>query len=392
MKIKRLCFCALVFLFILFPLQNYSCLAAEPSSGEAVIEVESGRMLYAKDERVRLPMASTTKIMTALLVIEECRLDDVVSVPAQAVGVEGSSIYLQEGEKLTVRDFLYALMLRSGNDCAVALALHHSGSVEAFCSCMNERAKQLGATDTHFCNPHGLPAEEHFTTARDLAVIASFALKNPVFSQIVSSHSYTIQDGGCGYVRVLQNKNKMLYQYDGADGVKTGYTKQAGRCLVSSATREGMRVVCAVLNSPDMYNRSAELLDNGFCNYKLQKLFDKNKYIVELNTDVRGKTVKCKCEKDFVYPLREEELSQVRVEEELPDRLTLPVEEGEAAGNLKIYLKNQLIFSQKIVSIEKKEKSILDILREMGKRNDLLCGSTNFLPNAAWQAGVPAIN
>ena len=392
MKLKAFCICAALLLSILLPAQILPSFAAEPSAGEAVLEVESGRLLYAKNEREQMPMASTTKIMTALLVIEECSLDDVVTIPAQAAGVEGSSIYLQEGEKMTVRDLLYGLMLRSGNDCAVALALHHSNTLDAFCKRMNERANELGAFDTHFSNPHGLPAKGHFTTAHDLAVIAAYALKNPVFSQIVSAHTYTIPDGGCGYARFLQNKNKMLCQYEGADGVKTGYTKEAGRCLVSSATRDGMRIVCVVLDSPDMYNRSGELLDKCFSEYKLYKLFDSNEYIVELDTDVSEKTCKCRAENDFVYPLRKEELAFVRIEEDLPERLVLPVQEGDVAGNLKIYLKNQLIFSQKIVSIERKEKSFLDILREIGKRNGLVCGSTNFLQNAALQAGAPATN
>ena len=223
------------------------------SRGEAVVEVTSGRLLFAENEDTELPPASTTKILTALIIVEDCDLDTVIEVPKEAAGTEGSSVYLEAGEKLTVRDLLYGLMLRSGNDCAVTLALYHSGSISAFAEHMNERAAELGVKHSHFANPHGLPAEGHYTTAHDLALIAAAAVRNETFSEIVGTEKYTAPDGGCGYARVWQNKNKMLYSYEGADGVKTGYTKEAGRCLVTSATRGGMRLVSAVLNSPSMH-------------------------------------------------------------------------------------------------------------------------------------------
>lgn len=335
------------------------------SAGEAVVEVESGRVLYSSDGEKRLPMASTTKILTAIIIIEDCPLDDVVSVPSEAVGIEGSSIYLVEGEKLTVRDLLYGLMLRSGNDCAVALALYHSGSIEAFAGVMNERARAMGARDSGFSDPHGLPAQGHYTTALDLAAIAAYALRNPVFREIVSSRSYTIADGGCGYMRVLQNKNKMLVRYEGADGVKTGYTKEAGRCLVSSATRDGMRVVCVVLNSPEMYERSAELLDRAFAEFKMCTLFKSSGFSLRLPTDCKGKYVTARCESDFRYPLRADEEEKVTIRREVPERVLLPVREGQSVGELRIYLENQLLFSQKIVSILSVKKSYLDIVREI---------------------------
>ena len=200
------------------------------SRGEAVVEVTSGRLLFAENEDTELPPASTTKILTALIIVEDCDLDTVIEVPKDAAGTEGSSVYLEAGEKLTVRDLLYGLMLRSGNDCAVTLALHHSGSISAFAEHMNERAAELGAKHSHFANPHGLPVEGHYTTAHDLALIAAAAVRNETFSEIVGTEKYTAPDGGCGYARVWQNKNKMLYSYEGADGVKTGYTKEAGRC------------------------------------------------------------------------------------------------------------------------------------------------------------------
>ena len=357
----------------------------EPSAGEAVLEVSSGRVLWEKDGERILPMASTTKILTAITIIEDCDLDAIVCVPAECVGVEGSSVYLVAGEKLTVRDLLYGLMLRSGNDCAETLACHHSGSVGAFAACMNERAAAYGACNSRFVNPHGLPAEGHETTALDLARIAVHALRNETFRTIVSSKMWRVEDGGCGYARVWQNKNKMLYNYAGADGVKTGYTVAAGRCLVTSATRDGMQLASVVLNSPSMYERSGEILDAGFAQYSMQNIFDASSYVRSMPTDVRGKECRVGCRQSVTYPLRADEAEQIRVREVLPPRLNLPVREGDVVGELQITLANQLIFSQEIVSIENKQKSYLDILRQlMLKRTEnSLCASTNISPNAA---------
>jgi len=187
-------------------------------------------------------MASTTKIVTALTVIRNTDLDEVVEIPKAACGIEGSSIYLREGEHLTVRELLYGLMLRSGNDCAVALALHTSGSVEAFAELMNTTAVELGCENSNFVNPHGLHDDRHYTTALDLAAVTCEALHNETFREIVSTKAVRISNEGYEYDRVLVNKNKLLSNVDGADGVKTGYTKKAGRCFVGSATKNGMQV------------------------------------------------------------------------------------------------------------------------------------------------------
>lgn len=233
---------------------------------EITMELSTGRVLSAKNERIKLPMASTTKIMTALIVAEDCNLDEVVAVPDKAVGTEGSSIYLKNDEKLTIRDLLYGLMLRSGNDAAVALAIIHSGSTESFVEKMNEKARAIGANDTHFCNPNGLPAEGHYTTAYDLCLIARYAMNNQIFKEVVSTTNYT------GDFRSFTNKNKLLYSFSGANGIKTGYTDRAGRCLVSSAARDNMDVICVVLNCYDMYERSAKLLTDAFESFSLESI------------------------------------------------------------------------------------------------------------------------
>lgn len=392
-KIVSVFFAALCFLsFGAMAVTAQAAQGSAISAGEAVLEVSSCRLLWEKDADRVLPMASTTKILTALIIAEECDPEAVVCVPQEAVGVEGSSVYLVAGEKLTVRDLLYGLMLRSGNDCAETLALYHSGSISAFAGHMNERARQLGAVNSHFCNPHGLPAEGHCTTAADLAKIAAHALQNDLFSEIVSARSWRVEDGGCGYARLWNNKNKMLSMYDGADGVKTGYTKEAGRCLVTSATRGGMRLVSVVLDSPSMYERSSEILDSAFSRYSMHKLFDAENYEPVVETEVEGKTCRARCEADFSYPLADDEAAKIRVEEQLPARLRLPVRRGDAIGEIKICFQNQLIFSQKIVSIEDKEKSYFDILRELTRNGRLKskCESTNISPNAELPAGEAA--
>ena len=229
---------------------------AAESRAECVIEVSTRRFLLEKDADVPLPMASTTKILTALIILEDCAIDERVEVPPEAELAGGSSVYLRKGETHMVEELLYGLMLRSGNDCAVSLAVHRSGSVQKFAALMNIQAAELGAEHSRFANPHGLPAEGHYTTARDLALIAAGAMENETFRKIVSTQFYP--EGG------WRNKNKLLTRFEGACGVKTGFTKEAGRCLVGAAEREGRLLVSVVLNSPQMYERTEELLNEAF--------------------------------------------------------------------------------------------------------------------------------
>ncbi len=298
--------------------------------GECVVEVSSRRILHEKDAYSMLPMASTTKVLTAILILDDCDIDEAVIVPKEAEGVEGSSVYLRAGDTYTVRELLYGLMLRSGNDCAVTLALHHSGSIETFSEKMNEKAALLGAERSYFVNPHGLPDSRHHTTAHDLALISAYAMENETFREIVS----------CKYFepRNWQNKNKMLFRYDGAVGVKTGFTAAAGRCLVTCAERNGMTLVCVVLNCLQMYERSAELLDECFEAYQIYRLCDSSK-------PWENFAVRC----DFDYPLKKIELRSLRFSDTLKD--PLPTEKGEVAGQMNIYLQNNLLFSQNLYII-----------------------------------------
>lgn len=258
----------LVLLSLLILPSSLPALAAQPESLSAecavLYDAENRRVLWGKNETARHPMASTTKIMTALVAIEALPPDTEITVPKEAVGVEGSSVYLGEGERYTLEALLYALLLQSANDAAEAIAIAVSGSVAAFAERMNERAKSLGLTDTSFENPHGLDGKEHYTTARDLAAITAEAIENPLLAEIVSTVRYSFSSLDGENSRVLINHNKMLLLYEGAVGVKTGYTKKCGRCLVTAARRDGLLLIAATLDAPNDWSDHKKILDYGF--------------------------------------------------------------------------------------------------------------------------------
>ena len=232
------------------------------SRGAVCIELTSRKVLYNDGANNKTFPASTTKILTALVVLDNLELGEKITIPKEAVGIEGRSLYLTEGEVLTVDDLLYGMMLRSGNDAATALALAVSGNVADFAKKMNERARECGATNSNFVNPHGLHHKDHYTTAYDLALITAEAMKYSYFCKIIMSQKARI--GEEDSARVIANKNKMLRLYDGANGVKTGFTKNSGRCLVSSAKRGGMQLIAVVLNHGDMWGDSISILDYCF--------------------------------------------------------------------------------------------------------------------------------
>lgn len=243
------------------------CALCLPGSGAVsaqsavVIDADTGEVLFEQNADARLPMASTTKIMTALVALSEGSLDREYTVKKEYTLVEGSSMYLREGEKITLRDTLYGLMLESGNDAALAVA-GECGGLETFIGKMNAKAQELGLENTHFDNPNGLDSETHYTTAHELAKIAAAAMQDPIFRQIVSTQNYTAGE------HVMGNHNRLLKMYDGAVGVKTGFTKRSGRCLVSAAERNGRTLVAVTLSDPDDWNDHMSMLDNGFAQYE----------------------------------------------------------------------------------------------------------------------------
>ena len=324
------------------------------AAAAALIDAQSGRLLFGQNEDLRLPMASTTKIMTALIVLERCDPDDMVEVPDEAVGVEGSSMYLERGERLSVRDLLYGLMLASGNDAAVALACHAGGSVNEFVGIMNARAEEIGLTKTHFITPNGLHAEGHLTTAHELCLIAREAMRNETFAEIVSSKYHRTETGFAP--RVLKNKNSLLWSYEGAFGIKTGYTKAAGRCLVFGAERDGAAVIGAVLNCGPMFEEASELMDAAFGSFVPVAVIEKGTHILDLVIENSEERLLEVCAKDSIILLmRNNESASLRTQIELFPGLRAPIECGEAVGELRIFAGEELVGSTLLAAAESAE-------------------------------------
>ncbi len=275
-----------------------------------LMDVNSKRVLFEKNADEPKSIASITKIMTAILAIEYGNLKDTVTVSPHASRMEGSSIYLRPGEQVTLETLLYGLMLRSGNDAAVAIAEHLAETEANFAHLMNVKAWELGMSRTHFANPHGLDEEGHYSTARDMAVLSAYALKNPLFQQIVKTKTKRVSWPGEQWQRSWSNKNKMLHFYDGADGVKTGFTRKSGRTLVSSATRGSQQLVVVTLNDPDDWRDHMRLLDYGFSRYPARLLL-KEGQSVPVPTQWPTTPRSLEVGRSLYYPLAEDELDEI---------------------------------------------------------------------------------
>ena len=330
-----------------------------------VLDAVSGRVLYEKNASEQSLIASTTKIMTALVVCEQCNVLDRMRIPKEAVGIEGSSMYLQEGEVLTLQELLYGLMLSSGNDAAVALAIYCGGTVEGFAELMNDKARNLGLTGTHFENPNGLDAPGHYSTARDLAILAAYAMENPIFAKTVSTKSVKIGQ------RYLTNHNKLLWRVDGADGVKTGYTQAAGRILVSSATRHGRRLIAVTIDDPDDWKDHAALLEEGFSRYSVQRLVNAGDDVGTLEVlGGENARVQVLAAEDFDYAVAPGERPQLALPG--PGFVYAPAVEGAEAGWVYVLIEGKavgkvpVVYGQTIEQKTEEEKSFWKKLFEKG--------------------------
>ena len=290
-----------------------------------VLDASTGRVLYEKNANKQSLIASTTKIMTALVVCEQCNVLDRVRIPREAVGIEGSSMYLQEGEVLTVQELLYGLMLHSGNDAAAALAIYCGGTLEGFAERMNDKAHALGLKGTHFMNPHGLDSPGHYSTARDLALLTAYAMKNPIFAQTVSTKTVSVGS------RSLRNHNKLLWQVQGVEGVKTGYTKAAGRILVSSTLRDSRRLVTVTINAPDDWKDHSTLIENGYKDYQVSQLISPGQCmgtVLVIGSEMAS--VDLLAAEGFAFSLRQDET--VRFELSGPGFVYAPFSVNQEAG------------------------------------------------------------
>jgi D-alanyl-D-alanine carboxypeptidase len=316
------------------------------AAAAALIDVTSGRILYSAHGDEQMRIASLTKIMTAIVAIEHGRLSDKVTVSKRAFAKEGSSIYLKLGEEMSLEDMLYGLMLRSGNDAATAIAEHIGGSEEGFVLMMNQKAEMLGLHDSHFMNPHGLDAEGHYSSANDLAKLTAYALKNPIFRDIVKTKVKKAPNPNEKWDYSWLNKNKMLQMYDGADGVKTGYTKKALRCLVSSATRNGQQIVAVTLNDGSDWVDHQHLLDYGFQNYPLKDVMHKGQVIENYPFQLG---------KNFSYPFAEGEEEQLRTKVVITTQNSREYKLGER-GKLYVMLGERQLG---VIPLYEKESSLL---------------------------------
>lgn len=349
----------LILVIILF-VNSYATAEDLDLSGSSYVLMDeiSGRVLLEKNAHTRLPMASTTKIMTALIAIENGNLDEKVIIDEDSINVEGSSIYLKSDEVLKLEDLLYGLMLRSGNDSAVAISKHIGENEEKFIKMMNDKAKSINAKNTSFRNPHGLSQEEHYSTSYDLALITRNALANKNFQNIFSSKSYTAKREKNNY---FVNKNKTLWEYEGGDGGKTGYTMEAGRCLVSSATKNSMRLIAVSLNARDWFNDNYKLFDYGFENFKPYFVYNKNQLVKQIELPNSKKDLYIVTEDELFYPLTLEEKEKIQLKINLNDKLDLPISQGDKLGILEVFLDGILIRKENLVAKNNvKKKSILD--------------------------------
>lgn len=313
---------ALLAAVLLFPFPVEAAVSAQRA---IMIDADTKQVLFEKNADEHALIASTTKIMTALIVCEQCNVLDRVRVQKEAVGIEGSSMYLKEGEVLTVQELLYGLMLRSGNDAAVALAIYCGGTVEGFVQLMNDKASRLGLLNTHFENPNGLDSPKHYSSARDMAVLTAYAMNNPIFAKTVSTKQVAIGD------RVLVNHNKLLWRVSGADGVKTGFTKASGRTLVSSATRDGRRLIVVTLNASNDWQDHEKLFEEGFSHFAVKQLVCKGDIVgsVEIAGGEAG-SADLIADEDFFYAVQGHE--KIHIVPKAPGFVYAPVCEGQDAG------------------------------------------------------------
>lgn len=355
---RKLIITVLIFFVIGFVLPAYgeTPTAAPPPSVSAetaiVIEAETGKVIYEKKADQKAYPASITKILTALLAVESGEMEDKVKISANAAGVEGSSIYLEQGEVIPLKDLVYGLMLRSGNDAAIAIAEKVGGTKDGFVDLMNTRAQEIGAVNTHFMNPNGLHDDDHYTTARDMALISREAMKNSAFKEVAKAKSWNT-DRGEGKYNYFYNKNKVVYQYEGGTGIKIGYTKTAGRTLVASSARDGMELICVVLNAPDWFNDTYCLMDYGYAQYEKAIVAQGEKPLKAVKV-IDG-------DKDHVFigprdnvtcPVKKGEPGNIAIEYVMDTAVNAPVNRWDQAGELKVYLDEEYLYTVPLYYLE----------------------------------------
>ena len=333
-----------------------SVMAKETNSiakGMVVIEGNSGDVLYSKNENLELPMASTTKIVTAIVAIENSSdLDEKFVVSEKAIGIEGTSIYLKSGEELSLRELLYGLILASGNDCAIAIAEHIAG-LDNFVVLMNEFASNLGLKHTNFKNPHGLDEDGHYTSAYDLSIMTAYALKNPIFREIVSTERMVIEKNDLYQARYLKHKNRLLFTDENCIGVKTGFTDNAGRCLVNAHEENGLQIISVVLNCQPMFEECDRLTKLAMSEYMMKEFVLPYNFVSNVEIDKSPKTeIGIITIAGFKKPILKSEENEYEVKYILPDRLVAPIELNQGVGSVQVLYKGDVIYQGELITIE----------------------------------------
>ena len=338
---------------------------------------KSGKVIYGKNENKRTAMASTTKIMTAIVLIENADLNQTITVSAKAAGTGGSRLGLKHNDKITMKDLLYGLMLKSGNDAAVAIAENVGGSIEKFADLMNEKAKEIGLDNTHYVTPHGLDNPEHYTTAYELAKLADYALKNEIFAKVVNTKNYTVTING--YPKNITNTNELLGYLDGVNGVKTGFTNNAGRCLVTSVNRNEFEIITVVLQADTKKIRTTDsisLIEYVYKNYELFNIkeivdkqfqewcmINKNRIVINKCKNSNIELYKTQLSNNII-PIKKTDKDNINIEINNLYYFEAPVEKDRIIGTLKVMLNDEVI---EVVDIKVKNlierKDVMDYFK-----------------------------
>ena len=354
MKIKKI-FLYFICCVLTININTYSVLADEDLNKKEnklnvnarayiALDADSKVVLSGRNSEVIMPMASTTKILTALVTLKYGDLDKLVEISPKASSIRGSVAGYKKGEEISLKELLFGLMLRSGNDAAIAIAEGVAGSEEEFVTLMNEYAASLGLIDSHFCSPHGLDSEEHYSTVYDLAVLTSESRKHPLFDEIVSTKDIT--KGKYGFSRDYHNINKILWQLPNATGVKTGYTGGAGKCLVTSVYISGREVIIVVLDSPGRWKETTKVNNFVEKNYEYKKLHSKGEVVAKAPKD--KKSIELMCREDIIIP--EEKGKEYSVKINVPNEINNNIYEGDKVGSINIFKEDELIFTESLIA------------------------------------------
>lgn len=373
--------------FIVFIMMTVQVQAAENikvnSLSAVLIDATNGRVLWGKNEETPMAMASTTKIMTAIIALENADLKSEVTVSKRAASAPEVKMGLKTGEKIRLEDLMFALMLQSSNDAAIAIAEHIGGTVENFCEMMTNKAKEIGAKDTLFVTPNGLDAGDHHSTAYDMAIIAKYALENEEFVKLIGTKEVTTPVSGGNYKSYhITNKNRLLNEYEGATGVKTGFTNKAGHCFVGSAKRDGVELVSVVLASgwgskgkEQKWTDTKTILNYGFSNYSNEKIINQGETAgkIKVLNSPENNEIEVLYNNDFEMLMSQEEKSGIKIVSDIPDVLEAPVYKGQTVGKAEIYINDELMAEVELIAekdareynfkdwIEKIKKELLGI-------------------------------